>query len=87
MKNIPLHVNIEGQDHTVNTNWLTIMETLKKRSVVQHELTNIYQELSAGMRVTTRGLTLALIKPSSGLEGIIRETKFSEYDYADMMRA
>lgn len=87
MKNIPLHVNIESQNNTVSTNWLTIMDTLKKRGVVEHELVSIYQELSAGMRVTTRGLTLAVIKPSSGLEGIIRETKFSEYDYADMMRA
>ena len=87
MKNIPLHVNIEGQNCPVDTNWLAVMETLKKRSLSQHELFRIYLDLSAGMRVTTRGLTLAQIKPSHGLEGIIRETKISDYDYTGMMSA
>ncbi|MBW8183381.1 MULTISPECIES: hypothetical protein [Shewanella] len=87
MKNIPLQVNIEGQDSTVDTDWLAIMATLKKRGLSQSELSTIYQELSAGMRVTTRGLTLAEIKPSIALDGIIRETKFSENDYVGMMRA
>ncbi|NRD72587.1 hypothetical protein HQQ94_04875 [Shewanella sp. VB17] len=81
MKNIPLQVNIEGQDCTVDTDWLAIMATLKKRGLAQSELTNIYLELSAGMRVTTRGLTLAEIKPTVVLEGIIRETKCSEHDH------
>lgn len=80
MKNIPLQVNIEGQACTVDTDWLAIMATLKKRGLVQSELTNIYLELSAGMRVTTRGLTLAEIKLTATLDGIIRETKSSEDD-------
>ena len=87
MKNIPLQVNIEGKDSTVDTDWLAIMAILKKRGLAQSELSNVYLELSAGMRVTTRGLTLAEIKPSASLNGIIRETTFSEYDYAGMIRA
>ena len=81
MKNIPLQVNIEGQNSKIETDWLAIMAILKKRGLAQSELTNIYQELSAGMRVTTRGLSLAEYKPSVSLDGIIRETKSSEYDF------
>lgn len=84
MKNIPLQVNIEGQNSRVDTDWLAIMAILKKRGLAQSELSNIYQELSAGMRVTTRGLSLAGVKPSVSLDGIIRETTFSENDYLAM---
>ena len=86
MKNIPLQVNIEGQNSKIDTDWLAIMALLKKRGLAQSELSNIYQELSAGMRVTTRGLSLAEVKPSVSLDGIIRETKSAEYDYAGMLR-
>lgn len=84
MKNIPLQVNIEGQNSRIETDWLAIMAILKKRGLAQNELSNIYQELSAGMRVTTRGLSLAEVKPSVALDGIIREATFSEHDYAGM---
>lgn len=87
MKNIPLQVNIEGQASCVDTDWLAIMATLKKRGLQQDELMGVYLELTSGMRVTTRGLSLAKINPNLELHGIIRETKFSANDYAGMMRA
>ncbi len=87
MKNIPLQVNIESQTSCVDTDWLAIMATLKKRGLQQDELMGVYLELTSGMRVTTRGLSLAKINPNLELHGIIRETKFSANDYAGMMRA
>ncbi|WP_299795954.1 hypothetical protein [uncultured Shewanella sp.] len=87
MKNIPLQVNLEGQTSCVDTDWLAIMATLKKRGLQQDELMSVYVELSSGMRVTTRGLSLAKINPTLELQGIIRETTFSANDYAGMLRA
>ncbi len=87
MKNIPLQVNIEGQRSCVDTDWLAIMATLKKRGLQHDELMSVYLELTSGMKVTTRGLSLAKINPNLELHGIIRETKFSANDYASMMRA
>ncbi|WP_040571741.1 hypothetical protein [Shewanella benthica] len=85
MKNIPLQVNIEGQDRFVDTDWLAIMATLKKRGLEQDELLSLYLELTSGMRVTTRGLSLAKLNLSMEVHGLIRETKFSANDYAGMM--
>ncbi|MBE7213651.1 hypothetical protein MK852_02005 [Shewanella benthica] len=85
MKNIPLQVNIEGQDCFVDSDWLAIMATLKKRGLEHNELLSLYLELTSGMRVTTRGLSLAKLNPSLEVNGLIRETKFSANDYAGMM--
>ncbi|SQH78118.1 conserved protein of unknown function [Shewanella benthica] len=85
MKNIPLQVNIEGQNRFVDTDWLAIMATLKKRGLEQDELLSLYLELTSGMRVTTRGLSLAKLNFSMEVHGLIRETKFSANDYAGMM--
>ena len=85
MKNIPLQVNIEGQDSFVDSDWLAIMATLKKRGLEHNELLSLYLELTSGMRVTTRGLSLAKLNPSLEVHGLIRETKFSANDYAGMM--
>lgn len=87
MKNIPLKVNIEGQDSFVDTDWLAIMATLKKRGLEQEELLSVYLELTSGMRVTTRGLSLAKLNPSVDLHGLIHEPKFSANDYAGMISA
>lgn len=87
MKNIPLKVNIEGQDSFVDTDWLAIMATLKKRGLEKDELMSVYLELTSGMRVTTRGLSLAKLNPSVDLQGLIHEPKFSARDYAGMISA
>lgn len=87
MKNIPLQVNIEGQTSFVDTDWLAIMATLKKRGLEQDELMCVYLELTSGMRVTTRGLSLAKQSQSMELQGLIREPKFSARDYAGMISA
>ncbi len=85
MKNILLRVNIEGQNSFVDTDWLAIMVTLKKRGLEQDELMDLYLELTSEMRVTTRGLSLAKLNPSVEIHGLIREIKFSANDYAGMM--
>ncbi|MCL1124490.1 hypothetical protein [Shewanella surugensis] len=84
MKNIPLRVNIESQTSKVNTDWLAIMATLKKRGLEQDELASVYFDLNAGMRVTTRGLSLAKITMTENLEGIIKEPTVSTTDFAAM---
>jgi len=71
MKNIPLQVNIEGQNSSVNTDWLAIMSTLKQRGLAPEELNCVYIELASGLRVTTRGLSLAMIMPNIELHGVI----------------
>ncbi|MCL1049142.1 hypothetical protein L2755_05830 [Shewanella abyssi] len=87
MKNIPLLVHIEGQDSKVNTDWLAIMATLKKRGLDKDELEVVYFELCAGMRVTTRSLSLAKASPVDPLKGLLYEPKFSARDYAGMLTA
>ncbi|MCK8043886.1 hypothetical protein MSG37_03235 [Shewanella sp. 1CM18E] len=87
MKNIPILAQIEGQDSKVNTDWLAIMATLKKRGLETDELEVVYFELHAGMRVTTRGLSLAKAIPESPLAGLLHEPKFSARDYAGMLSA
>ncbi|GIU22017.1 hypothetical protein L2719_01095 [Shewanella schlegeliana] len=87
MKNIPILVHIEGQDSKVNTDWLAIMATLKKRGLERDELEVVYFELCAGMRVTTRGLGLAKVTPVEPLQGLLYEPKFSARDYAGMLIA
>ena len=82
MKNIPLRVNIESQTSKVNTDWLAIMATLKKRGLEQDELASVYFDLNAGIRVTTRGLSLAKITMTENLEGIIKESAASMNDFA-----
>ncbi|WP_041416257.1 hypothetical protein [Shewanella halifaxensis] len=87
MKNIPIQVHIEGQESKVNTDWLAIMATLKKRGLENDELEVVYFELCAGMRVTTRGLGLAKTSPTEALPGLLYEPKFSARDYAGMLSA
>lgn len=87
MKNIPIRAHIEGQDSKVNTDWLAIMATLKKRGLETDELEVVYFELCAGMRVTTRGLSLAKATPEAQLQGLLYEPKFSARDYAGMLSA
>ncbi|MEI6859955.1 MAG: hypothetical protein V5788_09275 [Shewanella sp.] len=85
MKNIPLQVSIEGQVSFVDTDWLAITVTLKKRGLEQDELMGIYLALTSGMRVTTRGLSLAKLNPSMEIDGVTKKTTFSVNDYAGMM--
>ena len=87
MKNIPILAQIEGQKSKVNTDWLAIMATLKKRGLENDELGVVYFELCAGMRVTTRGLSLAKAVPVATLPGLLHEPKFSDRDYAGMLSA
>ncbi|WP_442800710.1 hypothetical protein [Shewanella sp. AS16] len=59
MHNIALLVNIEGRINRVETDWLAISAVLSKRELTRDELQALHEELCAGLRVTTRGLTLA----------------------------
>ncbi|WP_198781063.1 MULTISPECIES: hypothetical protein [Shewanella] len=73
MENMTLRVNIEGKEEKVDTDWFAIMATLKKRGVDYDSLLRIHAELNAGLKVTTRRLTLAKFNQDMNLGGIIRE--------------
>lgn len=81
MNNISLHVNIEGHTRKVVTDWDAIVSTLKQRNVSAQQLATLYADLCAGLRVTTRGLTLAKINPVSELNSLIRMPKREEELY------
>ncbi|ASK67941.1 hypothetical protein ACE02D_01755 [Shewanella bicestrii] len=78
MENMALRVNIEGREEKVSTDWFAIMATLKKRGVDYDSLQRIHAELNAGLKVTTRRLTLAKLNQELELAGIIRKT--NEYN-------
>ncbi|EGM71689.1 hypothetical protein [Shewanella sp. HN-41] len=73
MENMTLRVNIEGREEKVDTDWFAIMATLKKRGVDCDSLQRIHAELNAGLKVTTRRLTLAKLHQDMNLASIIRE--------------
>ncbi|WP_372870289.1 hypothetical protein [Shewanella sp.] len=73
MKNIALLVNLEGMPEKVTTDWNAVSTTLRKRQVSPEGLEDIYADLCAGLRVSTRGLTLAKLNTDLSLDGIIAE--------------
>ncbi|AZQ09343.1 MULTISPECIES: hypothetical protein [Shewanella] len=75
MKNIALLVNLEGMPEKVTTDWNAVAATLKKRQVTQEGLLDIYAQLCAGLKVSTRGLTLAKLNTDLMLDGIIRDSQ------------
>ncbi|ESE39569.1 hypothetical protein [Shewanella decolorationis] len=83
MENMALRVNIEGREEKVSTDWFAIMATLKKRGVDYDSLQRIHAELNAGLKVTTRRLTLAKLNQQLELAGIIRTTN----EYSSDVRA
>lgn len=58
MQNITLIAALEGTQHKVTTDWFAIMAMLKTREVSEEEVLRIYNELCAGLRISTRGVTL-----------------------------
>lgn len=63
MQNILLIAALEGTQQQVSTDWFAIVAMLEARELSGDEINRIYNELCAGLRVTTRGVTLA--KPSA----------------------
>ncbi|WP_350979029.1 hypothetical protein [Shewanella sp. AC34-MNA-CIBAN-0136] len=59
MHNIALIAALEGTRHQVTTDWFAIMAMLKTRNMSDDAIKIVYDDLCAGLRVTTRGLTLA----------------------------
>lgn len=84
MENITLRANIEGKEEKVATDWYAIMATLKKRGVDYDSLQRIHAELNAGLRVTTRRLTLAKVNPEMVLAGVIRDMNAPTSDFMGM---
>ncbi|MCL2917990.1 hypothetical protein [Shewanella litorisediminis] len=72
MKNIALLVNLEGMNEKVTTDWNAVSATLKKRQVTHEALVDIYAQLCAGLKVSTRGLTLAKLNTDMVLDNVIR---------------
>lgn len=84
MENISLRVNIEGKEEKVATDWFAIMATLKKRGVDYDSLQRIHAELNAGLKVTTRRLTLAKMNEEIPLVGVIRDMNISHRESIGM---
>ncbi|MCL1090092.1 hypothetical protein L2744_10885 [Shewanella profunda] len=84
MENISLRVNIEGKEEKVATDWFAIMATLKKRGVDYDSLQRIHAELNAGLKVTTRRLTLAKMNEEIPLVGVIRDMNISHRESMGM---
>ncbi|AZG74549.1 hypothetical protein [Shewanella livingstonensis] len=59
MHNIALIAALEGTQHQVTTDWFAIMAMLKTRNMSDDAIKIVYNDLRAGLRVTTRGVTLA----------------------------
>lgn len=78
MENIVLQVNIEGMQDKVRTDWNSLADNLKKRGMDEVALNQLHTELRAGLRVSTRGLTLSMVSAETfnvALEGIISESR------------
>lgn len=81
MKNMTLQVNIEGTQDRVLTDWNAICVILKQRHCSVIVLCQLHAELSAGLLVTTRGLTLARYQEEKAPESFIKAPVLSESDY------
>ena len=78
MENIALQVNIEGMQDKVRTDWNCLADELKTRGMDDVALYQLHTELRAGLRVSTRGLTLSMVSAeplNAALEGIISESR------------
>ncbi|QYK05954.1 hypothetical protein [Shewanella zhangzhouensis] len=82
MKNIALLVNLEGMSEKVTTDWNAVSTTLKKRQVTQETLVDIYAQLCAGLKVSTRGLTLAKLNTDMVLDNVIRSAQAGSHPSA-----
>lgn len=82
MQNIALLVNLEGMSEKVTTDWNAVSATLKNRQVTQEALVDIYAQLCAGLKVSTRGLTLAKLNADMVLDNVIRSTQTASYPSA-----
>lgn len=82
MQNIALLVNLEGMSEKVTTDWNAVSATLKKCQVTQEALVDIYAQLCAGLKVSTRGLTLAKLNADMVLDNVIRSTQTASYPSA-----
>lgn len=74
MQNIPLIAALEGTQHKVNTDWFAIMAMLKSKEMSDEDVQNVYNELCAGLRVTTRGVTLSKMNDNHNNEQIIKSS-------------
>ncbi|GGP52080.1 hypothetical protein GCM10009347_18850 [Shewanella algicola] len=72
MNNIALIAALEGTRHQVTTDWLAIMAMLKQRNMSDDAIEIVYNDLCAGLRVTTRGLTLAKAVEKQQNENIVK---------------
>jgi hypothetical protein len=70
--NIALIAALEGTRHQVTTDWFAIMAMLKTRNMSDDAIEIVYNDLCAGLRVTTRGLTLAKAVEKQQNENIVK---------------
>ena len=72
MHNIALIAALEGTRHQVTTDWFAIMAMLKTRNMSDDAIEIVYNDLCAGLRVTTRGLTLAKAVEKPLTENVVK---------------
>ncbi|MCL1037124.1 hypothetical protein L2725_07395 [Shewanella corallii] len=60
MDNIALTVAVEGQSSVMDSDWYSVRRTLAFRGLEQGMLNDVYTQLIAGVKVSTRGLTLGM---------------------------
>ncbi|GGB56638.1 hypothetical protein K8B83_19720 [Shewanella inventionis] len=72
MHNIALIAALEGTRHQVTTDWFAIMAMLKTRNMSDDAIELVYNDLCAGVRVTTRGLTLAKAIDKQQNESVVK---------------
>ncbi|MBR9729390.1 hypothetical protein ACFOD0_15130 [Shewanella intestini] len=71
MQNIALKAALEGTQHEVKTDWFAIKAMLETREMSGLDVQNVYNDLCAGLIVTTRGLTLSKISDDdNGIDAI-----------------
>nr|WP_283104413.1 hypothetical protein [Shewanella inventionis] len=63
---------LEGTRHQVTTDWFAIMAMLKTRNMSDDAIELVYNDLCAGVRVTTRGLTLAKAIDKQQNESVVK---------------
>lgn len=58
MNNIPIRVMVEGKKQSTQSDWSALKAMLAQKHVDCQHLQTIYDELNAGLIVSTRGLTI-----------------------------
>ncbi|WP_394131222.1 hypothetical protein [Shewanella maritima] len=74
MQNIALTAALEGTQHEAKTDWFAIKAMLESKDMSADDIRIVYNELCAGLIVTTRGLTLSKVAATDNQTEVIKPT-------------